>query len=292
MYELIQLTDRDYYIDCPAKIGIVDVGGGEVVLIDSGSDKDAGKKVLRILETQGWKLRAIFNTHAHADHIGGNHVLQERTGCRIFARGLERAYAGDPILEPAGLYGGLPFKELRHKFLMAQESTVEPLTEDALPEGFRLLELPGHSSDMTGFLTPDGTAYIGDCVSSAETLNKYGIGYLWDPARALATLEYVQTLEARRFVPAHAGVAEDIGELARLNIGAINAVKTRIAGSCEEPVSFEMLLKKIFDDYGLAMSAQQYVLIGSTVRSYLSAMYTEGILTYEFSDNRMLWKTV
>ena len=42
MYELIQVTDRSYYIQSPAKIGLVKLGGAEVCLIDSGNDKDAG----------------------------------------------------------------------------------------------------------------------------------------------------------------------------------------------------------------------------------------------------------
>ena len=54
MYELIKINDNDYYIDCPAKIGIVKVGGNDVVLIDSGNDKDAGKKILKILDSNGW----------------------------------------------------------------------------------------------------------------------------------------------------------------------------------------------------------------------------------------------
>lgn len=53
MYELIQLTEHDYYIDCPAKIGLVRIDEDNVVLIDSGNDKDAGKKVFRILEANG-----------------------------------------------------------------------------------------------------------------------------------------------------------------------------------------------------------------------------------------------
>ena len=71
MFELNQLTDRTYFIQSPAKIGLVRLEGGEVCLIDSGNDKDAGKKVKRILDEQGWFLRAIYNTHSHADHIGG-----------------------------------------------------------------------------------------------------------------------------------------------------------------------------------------------------------------------------
>lgn len=128
MYELIQLSEHDYYIDCPAKIGLIKINNSDAVLIDSGNDKDAGKKIYRILDANGWTLKAIYNTHSHADHIGGNHFLQEKTGCRIYAKGMECTYSNTPLLEPVGLYGGNPFKELKHKFLMAQESTVLPLT--------------------------------------------------------------------------------------------------------------------------------------------------------------------
>ncbi len=292
MYELIQLSEHDYYIDCPAKIGLVKTGENEAVLIDSGSDKDAGKKVFRILDGKGWMLKAIFNTHSHADHIGGNRFLQEKTGCKIYAKGMENVYSNSPILEPIGLYGGLPFKDLKHKFLLAQESTVLPLTDEVLPAGMKMLELPGHCFDMVGFLTDDKTAYIADCVSSEETLAKYGIGYNWDINAVLGTLEYVKTISAKKFVPAHAPICENIEELADINIKSIEEVKQKIIDFCRIPITFEELLKNVFDSYSLMMSAQQYVLIGSTLRSYLSALYDEGILTFEFSENKMLWKTL
>ena len=60
MYELIQVTDRSCYIQCPAKIGLVRLEGDRVCLIDSGSDKDAGRKVRQILDANGWRLTAIY----------------------------------------------------------------------------------------------------------------------------------------------------------------------------------------------------------------------------------------
>ena len=49
MYELIRAGERSYYIECPAKIGVYLAGEGGVYLIDSGNDKDAGRKVRQIL---------------------------------------------------------------------------------------------------------------------------------------------------------------------------------------------------------------------------------------------------
>lgn len=292
MYELIQVSPRDYYIESPAKIGLVLVGEGEAVLLDSGSDKDAGKKALRVLEGNGWKLRAIYNTHSHADHIGGNRFLQDRTGCAVYASGIECDFTNHPVLESACLYGGFPLPELRHKFLLAQESRAGLLTAETLPAGFELIPLPGHSFDMVGFRTPDNTVYLADCVSSEETLSKYGIGYLWDVAASLETLDKVEGMQAAKFVPAHAPATEDIAPLARRNREAILEAAERIEGYCAEPVLFDDLLKKVFDGYGLVLSAQQFALIGSTVRSYLAYLRGQGRLEFEFVENRMLWKRV
>ena len=88
MYELVQVGERTYYIDCPSKIGIYRLDDERVCLIDSGNDKDAGKKVLKVLAGKGWRPEMILNTHSHADHIGGNRVIQERTGCRAYCPGV------------------------------------------------------------------------------------------------------------------------------------------------------------------------------------------------------------
>ena len=290
MYELIQVTDRSYYIQSPAKIGLVKLGGAEVCLIDSGNDKDAGRKVRQLLDAQGWKLTAIYNTHSNADHIGGNKYLQGQTGCRIYAPGVECAFTRYPVLEPSFLYGGYPCRDLRHKFLMAQESGAEELTREVLPEGFELLPLPGHFFDMVGFRTPDDVVYLADCLSSRETLEKYQIGFIYDVAAYLDTLERVKSLSARMFVPAHAPASEEIARLAQYNIDKVWEIAGRILSLCGEPRNFEEVLRRLFADYQLTMDFQQYVLVGSTVRSYLSWLKDTGELDAVFDDNRLLWR--
>ena len=290
MYELIQVTDRSYYIQSPAKIGLVKLGGAEVCLIDSGNDKDAGRKVRQLLDAQGWKLTAIYNTHSNADHIGGNKYLQGQTGCRIYAPGVECAFTRYPVLEPSFLYGGYPCRDLRHKFLMAQESGAEELTREVLPEGFELIPLPGHFFDMVGFRTPDDVVYLADCLSSRETLEKYQIGFIYDVAAYLDTLERVKSLSARMFVPAHAAATEEIAPLAQENICKVWEIADHILELCGTPAGFETILQKLFQRYQLTMNFEQYVLVGSTVRSYLSWLKDTGKLNAGFEDNRLLWE--
>lgn len=292
MYELTPVTERSYYVQSPAKIGLVRLNDTEVCLIDSGSDKDAGRKVRQILDARGWKLKAIYNTHSNADHIGGNRYLQNQTGCRIYAPGIECDFTRHTILEPAFLYGGFPCKELRHKFLLAQESDAEPLTKEVLPEGFEMISLPGHFFDMVGFRTPDDVVYLADCLSSRETLDKYRIGFIYDVGAYLQTLEMVKTLKARMFVPAHAAAAEDISELAQYNIDKVSEIGEKILEICETPRGFEAILKKLFDEYGLTMNFEQYALVGSTVRSYLSWLKDGGRLNAAFEDHMLLWQRV
>lgn len=290
MYELIQASGRSYYIQSPAKIGLVRLEGENVCLIDSGSDKDAGRKVRQHLKANGWRLTAIYNTHSNADHIGGNRYLQGQTGCQIYAPGIECAFTRYPILEPSFLYGGYPCKELRHKFLMAQESDAQELTEDCLPEGFELLRLPGHFFDMVGYRTPDDVVYLADCLSSRETLDKYQIGFIYDVEAYLSTLEMVKSLEARMFIPAHAEAGESITELAQYNIDKVWEIAEGITDICQEPLCFEAILQKLFARYGLSMNFEQYVLVGSTVRSYLAWLKDAGKLNAWFENHMLLWQ--
>lgn len=291
MYELHQAGERTYYIDCPAKIGIY-VNGGSAYLIDSGNDKDAGKKALKILNEHEWQLAGILNTHSNADHIGGNSFLQQKTGCRIFSGGIEAAFTEHPILEPSFLYGGYPFGELRHKFLMAQESSVSGFSDGEFPREVEIIPLKGHFFDMVGFRTPDDVVFLADCLSSRETLEKYKIGFIYDVAEYLKTLETVKGMKAKMFVPSHAPAAEDISELAQYNIDTVNAVADMIVSLCAEPICFEALLQKLFSEYALKMSFEQYVLVGSTVRSYLAWLKDGGRLEGFFEDNMLLWQKI
>lgn len=290
MYELIQVLNNTYYVNCPAKIGLYLDGDKDVYLIDSGNDKEAGRKVRQILDKNGWALRAILCTHSHADHIGGCKYIQAQTGCKVYAPGIERNFTRHTLLEPALLYGGFPPKALRHKFLMAQESDADELASAELPEGFEIIPLPGHCFEMVGFRTPDNVVFLADCLSSRATLEKYRIGFIYDVQAYLDTLEKVKSLSGAFFVPAHAEACEDVSELAQYNIDTVNEIAGRIKSICTQPVNFEALLQRLFDEYALELSFEQYALVGSTVKSYLAWLMDKGQLKATCENNMLLWK--
>ena len=292
MYELVKVGEKTYYIDCPAKMGIYKINDTQVCLIDSGNDKSAGKKVLKILDENSWSLKMIINTHSHADHIGGNRILQDKTNCKIYCAGIDTAFVNNPILEPSFLYGGYPFENLRNKFLMAQSSKAEQLNDAVLPDGMEMKRIDGHALSMAAIKTSDDVWFLADSLTSENIILKYHISYLYDVEAYLNSLETVSQLNGKLFIPAHAEPSDNVSDLVEINMNKVNEIMELLLKLCREPKGFEDILKDVFDNYDLKMNATQYVLVGSTVRSYLSYLYDNKKLTIEIKDNRMLWKSI
>ncbi len=290
MYELIQAGPRSWYIESPVKIGLITTGTNEVWMVDAGGDKDAGRRARKVLDQQGWTLKGILTTHSNADHIGGCRYLQGQYNCPVFAPGIERAFTQWPVLEPSFLYGGYPCADLRHKFLMAQPSDAVELTDPRFPSGeVEPLPLPGHFLDMVGYRAPDGVIFLADCLSSETTLEKYQVSFIYDVAAYLNTLDAICTWQAPLFVPAHAAATDDIRPLAQKNREKVHQIAQLILSLCQAPAAFEDILQALFTRLDLTMDFSQYVLVGSTVRSYLSYLKDGDKLEAFFQENRLLW---
>lgn len=289
--ELVKVGEKTYYIKNATNIGIFKFDDTNVYLIDTGNDKDAGKKILKIIDEQGWKIKGIINTHSNADHIGGNKVIQDRTNCTILAHNMEKAFTEFPILEPSFLYGGYPFKDIRNKFLLAKESVVLPI-ENNLPNGLEYFFLKGHFFDMIGIKTSDNVYFLADSIFSEETIKKYHLFFVYDVREFLNTLDYLKTLNGKMYIPSHSEATSDISALIELNKHKIQEVIDKIYNICSKETTFEEILKYIFDEYNLIMNVNQYVLVGSTIKSYLAYLADENKVIYEFKDNKMIWKRI
>ena len=301
------------------------------VLIDSGGDEDAGRRILRECERLGVELSTVINTHSNADHCGGNAFLSRRSNCSIASTEMEAVFLKYPQLEPSFLSGSFPQKALRNKFLMAQPSQANcllkppcmlaldkegkvQLSEGALASeslgaptskdmsssegafGLQIISLPGHYFSMVGVMTPDKVFFVADSLAGVPILEKYGIFFLYDIEAELATLSMLESSEAEWFVPAHAEPTRDIKSLVDINRAKIFEIADVILAAVNvkehdgEGVSLEDVMAAVFSHYDIALNANQYVLVGSTIRSYLSWLCDQGRLEYVFEHQRMIFR--
>ena len=286
--ELVQVGKNTFYLDNPTNIGIYLVNNKDVYLIDSGNNKDTGKKILKIINEHNWQVLGIINTHSHADHIGGNNVIQNRTNCAIFSSEIENSFISNTILEPSILYGGYPFNSLLNKTLMAKESS-SILIDDNIRNTFDVIELPGHSYNMIGLKTKDNIYFLGDCLFSKETINKYHIFYICNVKEFLNTLDKLNNLDGDLYILSHCKPVSDLDSLIKVNRDKVLEISNKIYDLCSNKITLEDILQKIFTDYNINMNENQYFLIGSTIKSYLSYLYDEGKISYTFIDNKMYW---
>lgn len=98
MYELVQVAGNSYYIQSPAKIGLVQGSTEYGGLPESTAAmiRKQGARSGQLLEANGWRLTAIYNTHSNADHIGGNKYLRGRPDVPSTPRASSAAFTRAP----------------------------------------------------------------------------------------------------------------------------------------------------------------------------------------------------
>ena len=81
---------------------------------------------------------------------------------------------------------------------------------DELPEGLEYIKLGGHFFDMIGIKTSDDVYFLADCVFGENIVKKYHISFIYNVDEFLKTLDYVENLEGKLFIPSHAEACEDL----------------------------------------------------------------------------------
>ena len=283
--DLVKLIGSTYYISNRTNIGVFKLNLKDVCLIDTGNDKDAGKKILKILNEENLNVKYIINTHSHADHIGGNKIIKKRCDCEILASDGEKCFINNPLFEPTFLYGSKIFRELDNKFLRANESDCQSLKEI---NGLEYISLKGHSYNMIGVKTKDNVYFLGDALVSEETINKYHLFFLYDVREYLNTLDYLETLEGKFYIPAHTQVVANLFPLININRNKIKEICDVILNICDGK-NIDNIVKEVFKFYQLKMNCNQYFLVSSTIKAYLTYLLEEEKIKYEFINNEMLW---
>ncbi|MES2444896.1 MAG: hydroxyacylglutathione hydrolase [Pseudomonadota bacterium] len=129
-----------------------DAGSGETMVVDPA----VAEPVLAEADRRGWPITAIWNTHWHPDHTGGNAGIKARTGCEVIAPAAEAARI--PTADRLVGEGD----EVR---LGAHAATV--------------MEVPAHTAGHIAYHLPDdGVVFVGD------TLFAMGCGRLFEGTAA------------------------------------------------------------------------------------------------------------
>ena len=295
MFEIKQVGEKTYYIPNATNIGLYLENDSEVWVIDSGIDADTGKKILKAVGEKGWSVKGIISTHSHADHVGGNKLLHDRTGCKILAHGVSKTVCENPILNTTIVYGAYPCSDICSKFFLSKPTYGVLEAADNLPDGIEIFDLPGHAFGMIGVKTPDNVYFLADSLVSDITTSKYHIFFLYDIESHLKTLSWILTLNGEKeknavFIPAHCEKTDDISELAKRNTDKIYEIADVILSAAGDGHTLEFIVREVFIHYELKMNATQHTLLTSTIKSYLSWLQKSGQVSINFEDNYMIFR--
>ncbi len=108
----------------------------EAIVIDPG---DEVERILAIIQQHRLKVRAIVNTHAHIDHIGGLYKVQQATGAPVLMHAEDLALYRD--LGGGAKMIGLPMPEIANVDQFVREGD----TVRWGPYEAQVLHTPGHT---------------------------------------------------------------------------------------------------------------------------------------------------
>jgi len=129
-----------------------DEDSGEAVCIDPG---EFSSELTAYLDNNNLSLKYIVNTHAHADHAGGNHELKECTGAKLLVHKNELP-ALDHLVEIGAMFGLDIHPSPEPDEFIKEGDTIEVgnLT-------LHVLDTPGHSAGSIS-LHIDNAVFVGD----------------------------------------------------------------------------------------------------------------------------------
>jgi glyoxylase-like metal-dependent hydrolase (beta-lactamase superfamily II) len=292
--ELEFVKDNVGFIRDAVNIGVIR-NNQEVILVDSGLDKNTARDIRKTVEKSGLNIKVIINTHSHADHFGGNDYLARNLDVKVYAPEIEEAIIRNPILEPIYLFNGAnPISNLRNKFVLAKPSPVHQVIRSgkliANKVELEVISLPGHSFNQMGILY-EGVLFCADSIFSEYVIEKYKIPVLHDVGSQIKTLNMLKNNHYDFFIPSHTIPTDDISQLIQTNRRIIDRTIEDIKDFLEEPHSTEKVIINLCNNYELELNnIQQYYLIRMTVMAYLGYLKEMKKIEIIFENNELEWK--
>lgn len=293
--EAIALSERVVYLPGGVNCALVLGEGNRAVVVDSGQDKAYGRDLRRACEALGVTPVAIVNTHAHADHFGGNaYLLRQFPEIVVYAPPFEASIIRAPYLEPVYLFhGARPPRELTTKWLQAEASPVhvelEPGPFEIAGIAFEAIDTSGHAHRQLALRVDDvllaADAFFGDAV-----LEKYGLPFGQDIGGQVTALETVRNSGARVALPGHGDPSADLDRSIAANRAAIATAADAVERSCQG-VSSEDVLVAACEALNVELSdLPRYHLNLCTVSAYLTYLRELGRVDGRLEGGRLVWR--
>ena len=291
--EIIELSREVYLLPGNVNMALIVGNSGEAVVIDTGQDKDAGRRVKKACETLQVQPVAILNTHAHADHFGGNDFLVRNLSLPVYAPPFEASIIENPYLEPVYLFNGAkPPPELMSKWLLAKPSPVAHILQPGRLElagiTVELLDTSGHAH--THYAVKVGDVLIAaDAVFGSSVLERYPLPFGQDIGAQIDSARKVADAGARLVVPGHGNPEEDVEALVAANLAAFAAAAEAIEGACAGLIA-DAVLKEVAAKFKLTMTdLPRYYLNRCVVSAYLNYLRETGRVEASLTDNEVRW---
>ena len=194
----------------------------DVILLDTGYAKLDRSGLTHLLDDNGFQLKGILCSHAHFDHTGNVRYLQKRYGAIAAAQIIEAGISVNPDAYRAN-YVALTYGRSREYFLEECFTADVIIPADATELSFcgakfGILQLPGHSAGHIGIITPDGAAYLGDCIISHSEIKEAKLPTSMFIAKDLESKRSLYDLRCPAYIVAHKEVLTDITALIGENI--------------------------------------------------------------------------
>lgn len=291
--EVQQLSERVFYLPGGVNCVIVEAEDSRALLIDTGQDKDYGRRLRQACESLGLTPAAVLNSHAHADHFGGNDYLLRQYELEVYAPAFEAAILENPYLEPVYLMSGAkPLAELTSKWLLAKPSRVDHLASAGALElcGVRLelLDTSGHAHRQLSVLV-DGVLVAADALFGEAVLARYPLPFGQDIGGQIASAASLGAVSARVVLPGHGDPSRDLPGLVEANLAAFRRAEGAVLSACNDRTT-EEVLAECCQRLGAELSdLPRYYLNFCVVSAYLSHLREQGRVEARLEQNALRW---